>query len=366
MPRQRQTTARKYKYLIVGGTTKAATTSLFAYLAAHPAICAATYKETRFFLDKTYPLPSKYRYSGNVEEYNLLFPEENDGDARLRLESTPDYLYCSSARERIAEFLPHAKLVFSLREPISRLISWYRFAKQNGTLPQTLSFDGYVEMLFKEIRDRGTARDRPTPYGSAGDRPPQSVNSWNTPPPDACDSVPSTTEQYLQTLQQGCYTVYLRPYFERFGVSRIHILFYEDIAENPRTVLAALCEFAGIDADFYEDYIFQVTNRTETMKNSELHRKYRNFRFQLRQWTHNKPIIHNPLRAVRRAIEPFYLRLNTRPTEQVAVSEETRQRLVDYYQEDVQALAALIGQPVPWNQFRRRETTLTPVSPSKT
>lgn len=345
MPRQRQTTARNYKYLIVGGTTKAATTSLFAYLAAHPAICAATYKETRFFLDKTYPLPSKYRYSGNVEEYNLLFPED-DGESRIRLESTPDYLYCPKARERIAEFLPHAKLVFSLREPISRLISWYRFAKQNGTLPQTLSFDGYVEMMFEEIRDRGPARDRPSPYGGTGACPPQTENAKNTP-------LSATTEQYLQTLQQGCYTVYLKPYFERFGVSRIHILFYEDIAENPRTVLADLCEFAGIDADFYEDYTFQVTNRTETMKNSELHRKYRNFRFQLRQWTHNKPILHNPLRAVRKAIEPLYLRLNTHPTEQVDVSEETRQRLVDYYQEDVQALAALIEQPAPWPRFCR-------------
>ena len=39
-----------YHYLIVGGTTKAATTSLFSYLANHPATCAATYKETRFFL----------------------------------------------------------------------------------------------------------------------------------------------------------------------------------------------------------------------------------------------------------------------------------------------------------------------------
>lgn len=328
MPRQRQTTVRKYKYLIVGGTTKAATTSLFAYLAAHPEICAATYKETRFFLDETYPLPSKYRYSGDVEEYNRLFPEQDDGDSRHRLESTPDYLYCASARERIAAFLPHAKLVFSLREPVSRLISWYRFAKQNGTLPQTLSFDGYVEMLFKEIDTCGTAKDMPSRY--------------------ARDGVPATTEQYLQTLQQGCYTLYLNPYFERFGAARIHILFYEDIAEKPRAALANLCEFAGIDADFYNDYTFQVTNRTETMKNSALHRKYRNLRFQLRQWTHNKPLIHNPLRAARRAIEPFYLRLNTRPAEQVAVSEETRRRLVDYYRDDVQALTALIGKPVQW------------------
>ena len=31
---------RDYHYLIVGGTTKAATTSLFTYLADHPAVCA--------------------------------------------------------------------------------------------------------------------------------------------------------------------------------------------------------------------------------------------------------------------------------------------------------------------------------------
>ena len=331
MPRQRQTSVRKYKYLIVGGTTKAATTSLFAYLAAHPAICAATYKETRFFLDKHYPLPSKYRYSGDVEEYNRLY--QQDEPKRIRLESTPDYLYCASARERIAEFLPRANLVFSLREPISRLLSWYRFAKQNGTLPQTLSFDGYVEMLFKEIDTCGTAMDRPSHY--------------------ARDGVPSTTKQYLQTLQQGCYTFYLMPYFERFGAARIHILFYEALAEEPGAVLSNLCEFAGINADFYNDYTFQVTNRTETMRNSALHRKYRHFRFQLRQWTHNKPLIHRPLRAIRKAIEPLYLRLNTRPAEQVAVSEETRRRLVDYYRDDVQQLASLIGKPVPWHQFCR-------------
>ncbi len=361
-------TVRDYSYLIVGGTTKAATTSLFAYLAAHPAICAATYKETRFFLDDTYPLPSKYRYSGDAEEYNLLYKQAgpNELDPRTRLESTPDYLYCPSARERIAEFLPQAKLVFSLREPISRLISWYRFAKQNGTLPQSLSFDGYVNMLFKEIHNRGIAGDRPSPHGSAGACPPRALNTKHTASAYVPDGVSAVAEQHLQTLQQGCYTLYLRPYFERFGAARIHVLFYEDIAEDPGTVLAHLCEFAGIDADFYNDYTFQVTNRTETMKNSELHRTYRNFRFQLRQWTHNKPIIHNPLRAVRRAIEPLYLRLNTRHAEKVTISEATRRRLVDYYRDNVHELAALIGKPIPWHQFcRERKTEPTTVSPSK-
>lgn len=309
-------TVRDYRYLIVGGTTKAATTSLFTYLADHPSVCAATYKETRFFLSHDYPLPSKYRYKDDVEAYNLLFSDTDE--TQLRMESTPDYLYCEKARERIATSLPYTKLVFSLREPISRLISWYRFAKQIGKLPQNFGFDAYVESIFA-----------------------------------AADSGKKMEEQHLQALQQGCYTNYLKRYFNRFGTERIHILFYEELAAQPVDTMAKLCDFAGIDAGFYSDYAFKVTNRTQQMRNSELHRKYRDFRFRLRQWTHNKPVIHIPLRKIRRTIEPLYLRLNTQTDEKTQMSEEIRHRLIDYYESDVQALGELIGKPIPWKVFRK-------------
>ena len=305
-----------YNYLIVGGTTKAATTSLFSYLTDHPAVCPATYKETRFFLSSDYPLPSKYRYNGDAEEYANLFPKCDE--TQLRMESTPDYLYCEKARERIAEVLPQAKLVFSLREPISRLISWYRFAKQIGKLPETLSFDAYVELLFAALEDNANGEI-----------------------------------QHLQTLRQGCYTIYLKRYFNQFGPARIHMLFYEELAAQPLSVMASLCNFAGIDADFYADYTFKVTNRTEKMRNSELHRKYRDFRFRLRRWTHDKPIIHNPLRMIRQTIEPIYLRFNTQPDKEIQLSKETRHRLVDYYQHDIDALAELIGRPLPWKPLQK-------------
>ena len=313
-----------YHYLIVGGTTKAATTSLFAYLADHPTICGATYKETRFFLDSNYPLPSKYRYTGDLEEYNLLFPTCDDD--QVRLDSTPDYLYCPHALERIAKFLPHAKLVFSLREPISRLISWYRFAKQIGKLSQDLSFDAYVKMLFDVEEEHLQMDSTPT------------------------DEKP-IHEQYMQALRQGCYAIYLQEYFKQFKSNRLYILFYEDLAAYPAKVFTELCNFAGIDAKFYENYAFKVTNRTETMKNSEFHKKYRDFRFRLRQWTHDKPLIHNPLRLLRRTIEPLYLRLNTRPTENVHMSKDTQNQLVDYYKSDVRDLVELIGKVPPWEPF---------------
>ena len=318
-----------YPYLIVGGTTKAATTSLFTYLADHPAVCAASYKETRFFLDKEYPLPSKYRYNADVEVYNLLFSECDEN--QLRLESTPDYLYCPFACERIATFLPNAKLVFSLREPISRLISWYRFAKQTGRLPQTLSFDGYVELLF----------DITTPKGSKEPTVPEQANREKN----------IIHEQHLQALQQGCYAVYLKQYLQHLGKERIHTLFYEDLVADPVKILINLCHFVNIDGDFYKNYTFKVTNRTETMRNAEVHQKYRSFRFQVRQWTHNRPLIHQSLRVMKRAIEPLYLRLNTRPDENVSISEKTQHRLINYYKRDVLELTELIGRQPPWELF---------------
>ena len=312
---------RDYQYLIVGGTTKAATTSLFSYLDDHPSICAASYKETRFFLDSDYPLPSKFRFKGDVEEYNQLFTDCDEN--QIRLEATPDYLYCSSALERIAAFLPNAKLVFSLREPISRLVSWYRFAIQIGRLPKSLNFDDYAENLLSDTEQRDLIRD----------------------------AYPSDVPQYMQALQQGCYSGYLKRYYHIIGEHRIYTLFFEDLAENPLNVLIDICKFAGIESDFYKDYTFKVTNRTETMRNSGLHNRYRTLRYKVRKWTHNKPIIHEPLRAMRKAIEPLYLRLNTRSEDAVSISDKTRSQLIAYFRADVDDLSKLIGKKPPWQPF---------------
>lgn len=318
-----------FQYLIIGGTTKAATTSLFSYLSEHPSICAASYKETRFFLSPDYPLPSKYRFSGDVEEYNLLFSECQDN--LIRLESTPDYLYCSSALKSISEFLPNAKLVFSLRDPISRLISWYRFSIQIGRLPESLSIDEYVEELF-EIGDGNKSDDDPERSDL--------ISKENT-----------SIEQFMQVLPQGCYASYLKHYFDCLGQDRIYTTFFEDLIRSPLSVMQHLCQFADLDSTFFQDYTFKVTNQTETMRNPDFHKKYRSFRFQVRRWTHDKPFIHKTLQAMRRGFEPIYLRLNTRTSEGVTLSDDTQRRLVDYYRNDVAELTELLEKEPPWEVY---------------
>ena len=112
-----------------------------------------------------------------------------------------------------------------------------------------------------------------------------------------------------------------------------------------------MCHFASIDKGFYKDYEFKVSNRTETMRNADIHQKYRSFRFQVRQWTHNRPLIHRFLRGMKQAVEPFYLRLNTRPNKSISISEKTQRRLMDYYKHDVRELTELIGRQPPWELF---------------
>ena len=57
-----------YRFLIIGGASKAGTTSMFSYLAEHPQICASHAKETRFFLDSDYPLSSPWRCAKNGKD----------------------------------------------------------------------------------------------------------------------------------------------------------------------------------------------------------------------------------------------------------------------------------------------------------
>ena len=100
-------------YLIIGGTTKAATTSIFSYFSNHPQVCASSIKETRFFLDSDYPVISKYRYEDGLEKYQEFYIHCKQ-NFKFRLEATPDYLYSKNTAYKISNSLPNSLLVFIL------------------------------------------------------------------------------------------------------------------------------------------------------------------------------------------------------------------------------------------------------------
>lgn len=300
---------KKNQYLIIGGTTKAATTSLFSYLAEHPEICAANTKETRFFLDSDYPLSSRYRLEDGMDKYERFFGHCCDN--RLRLEATPDYLHSPGTPQRIRNSLHAVRFVFILREPISRLISWYRYARQIGSLPEDVSFGEYVELQ----------RQSPST---------------------------ATRAQHLLALEQGCYSRYLRDYLDLFGAADVHITFYEHLSSDPEHVLRGICAFAGVESAFYSTYHFRTLNKTRTMKSATLNRYYMQMHFNVRKYTCNKPIVHSVLRWMRLRIEPKYLQLNTKPDPEIALTASTKSFLDSYYHNDLASLEALLGRTAYW------------------
>ena len=131
-------------FLIVGAP-KAGTSALHAALARHPQVhltspAAPHLKEPKYYLCDDVPPPS-YRGPGDAHsnrewvwrraEYEALFASA-PADA-VRGESTPFYLWSSTARRRIAEELPAVRLVVVLRDPVDRAYSNWMHLWSDGS-----------------------------------------------------------------------------------------------------------------------------------------------------------------------------------------------------------------------------------------
>lgn len=290
--------------LIIAGTTRAASTSLFNYLAAHPDVCPSTLKETRFFLDLDYPLPRAHSYTEGIDIYRQFFLQCDP--SALQMEATPDYLYAKGTAPRIRTSLQSVRLVFVLREPIARLVSWYRFAKQYGMIPSTMSLEEYVDEQ------------------------------------EVSDSTTQTVPQHLRTLAQGRYSHYLRHYYRHFDPADILVLKSEDLATAPLAQLRRVCDFAGLKADFYEEFSFLNLNQSEAVRSGAFQRWILRSGRYLRLKVHNRPIARKSLRTIWHTLRPVVRRLNTATAQPVAIPDYVLQHLQDYYKDEPRELADLL------------------------
>ncbi len=120
-------------FIIIGGM-KCGTTSLHYYLNCHPEISMSQEKELNFFIEE------RNWYRG-VEWYKSQFK----GNAKVYGETSPNYTYYPNWQgvpERLYSIIPHAKLIYILRDPIERIISNYvhRYAcrREHKTITEAL------------------------------------------------------------------------------------------------------------------------------------------------------------------------------------------------------------------------------------
>jgi hypothetical protein len=179
---------------IIAGAMRSGTTALNSYLREHPDVAVSSTKEVHFF---------DSFYDRGVEWYREQFPHSES--ARAVGEATPNYMFSTTALDRIKETLPDVKLVVMLRNPIDRAYSHYWHDKARGK----------TEGDFGENVKREMDGD-----------------------------------QGLNYIARGRYRAQIEHILERFPPTALHVEVFEDMVDRPDDLYASVCRFIGVDHSF--------------------------------------------------------------------------------------------------------------------
>jgi Sulfotransferase family len=200
---------------IVIGAAKAGTTSLYWYLAEHPAVFMSPVKETNYFaygLDADgrllYGDPEYHAFPvKTLEEYQQLFA--GAAHARAVGEASPIYLECPQAAQRIRTLLPAVQIICSIRHPVDR------------------AYSDYVMYLRHRGRRLDPVRDLTT------------TAAWAQP-----DS---------RWMQIGRYDEQLSRYFEAFPRAQIRVFLFDDLKRSAGQVIQEVYQLLDVDPLFVPD-----------------------------------------------------------------------------------------------------------------
>lgn len=118
-------TSRRFPDFYILGAPKAGTSSLAQYLDEHPGILISDPKEPRYFAEDFADRPIT-----DANAYLALF--EKAGDGVLLGEGTTDYLTSEVAVDRILDVRPDARFIAMLRNPVQIVFAMHAQERKNG------------------------------------------------------------------------------------------------------------------------------------------------------------------------------------------------------------------------------------------
>ncbi len=190
------------------GAAKAATTSLASLLAAHPQAAIVQNKEVNFF---SYDPVYKQGWKKYLALFSHCHGQKAIGDAST---SYSRIRYHKSTVERIKLHVPNARIIYMVRHPLKRMES------------------AYVEHA-----------------SSRGCRVFPSINEAVRQEPMIVDS-----SRYWEVFDA---------YRQKFGESRIKIIWFEEYIANTTAVFQEVCRFLEIDDSVIPDLARERTNSRE-------------------------------------------------------------------------------------------------------
>ena len=207
---------RRLPNFFIAGTMRSGTTSLARYLDAHPEVFVSHPKEIHFF---------DLKFDKGIEWYSRLFA--NADGAAAAGDATPSYVYLEDAVTRMAQTVPEARVIITLRNPIDRAYSHYWLRRSIGA--EHLDFEDAVEAEPERLA-LGDPR-RACPYLDMG--------------------------RYLPQLERLC---------EHFPRSRVHVFVFEDLRDDPLPTYQSVCRFLGVEESFVPTNIGKVVNPFVTFR----------------------------------------------------------------------------------------------------
>jgi hypothetical protein len=224
--------------VLIIGTQRGGTTSLFNYLAQHPDVRPPLRKEVHYF---------DLNHASGPNWYRGCFPYSRQlRDGALTIDATPYYMMHPLAPQRAAALLPDVKLVALLRNPIDRALSHHQHEVRGGR--EALSF---AEALEREAERLAGQEDRlrndPRYY------------SWNH-------------RRYAYT-RRGLYLEQLRRWLQHFPRSQLLVLQSERLFRDPPAVTAEVYRFLGLRAHRLRKYDAFLAGNYERAMPPELRAK---------------------------------------------------------------------------------------------
>ena len=292
-------------FLIIGAA-KSGTSSLYAYLKQHPQIYLCPIKETNFFAfegeEINFPglrqneSTKSYQagFKTDLESYQQQFKPKASEIAIG--EVCPSYLYIPKAAERIKYYIPNAKIIIILRDPIQRAYSNF----------------------LHHIRDRVECYDNFTEALEA--------EKWR---------IKKSWWWGFHYLNVSLYFEQVKRYFDLFDSNNIRVYLYEDFKTNSLYILKNIFQFLEVDGTFIPNIVTKY-NTNAMPKNKILDTL-------IKESSLIKTIYQSLIsQQLRNKINSKITNLNTSIKPQL--SAELQQELIPLFREDIFKLQELIQQ----------------------
>jgi len=288
---------KKPNTLIIGAP-RCGTTKIYKVLGSHPSVYMSKVKEPAYFCPGG--------LCSNWEEYLNIFSESNG--EKIIGEASTGYLHGSSPRD-IKNKLGRTKIIVSIRDPIERSKSHYRYKRRNGKTQ--ISFKDFIRKEMEKLRGGKEVND---------------------------------------VLKCSLYWKPIERYEKVFGKENVKVILFENFVSNMKKVSKKLCKFLNIDGGK-----INLSKKAVNVGNKPLLPLLNTI---MASNFYGKKLIKMLIPAKKRKkISKKIKQINVSSSRyNISINKKTKQKMVDIFGEDVRRVAEITSLDLSrWSNSYREE-----------